>query len=307
MRRRALRGHSAAANPGAEPCHRGDLGDRPRRHGPRLGVRSRPAWTSPTRRPHSWPTPRKLAGPASPSRDSATTASRAPGQADDEHLGRRRPGAGGSACETPFDSGPYEQAARVFRQHGYTSQAELILINQRRRIRKITPGRGRRLVEPCTARPSATVPALARTLVLLILLILVTASLELPGNQGGDAGDHILWNRLHHPRSAARPSLRTPPEPPQRHPRVTGAGQPGPLRKRPGPLPQPGLYAIDTVIPLISLDQRSTWYPDPHVRVRDTNGMGAQHRRDAGLATVLDLRPIPRPPGSQQPMKANEG
>jgi hypothetical protein len=24
------------------------------------------------------------------------------------------------------------------------------------------------------------------------------------------------------------------------------------------------LYAIDTVIPLISLDQRSTWYPDPH-------------------------------------------
>ena len=27
----------------------------------------------------------------------------------------------------------------------------------------------------------------------------------------------------------------------------------------------PVLYAIDTVIPLISLDQRSTWYPDPHL------------------------------------------
>jgi hypothetical protein len=27
----------------------------------------------------------------------------------------------------------------------------------------------------------------------------------------------------------------------------------------------PVLYAIDTVVPLISLDQRSTWYPDPHV------------------------------------------
>jgi hypothetical protein len=26
----------------------------------------------------------------------------------------------------------------------------------------------------------------------------------------------------------------------------------------------PVLYTIDTVIPLISLDQRSTWYPDPH-------------------------------------------
>ena len=24
------------------------------------------------------------------------------------------------------------------------------------------------------------------------------------------------------------------------------------------------LYAIDTVLPLITLDQRSTWYPDPH-------------------------------------------
>ena len=29
----------------------------------------------------------------------------------------------------------------------------------------------------------------------------------------------------------------------------------------------PVLYAIDTVVPLISLDQRSTWYPDPHVVV----------------------------------------
>jgi hypothetical protein len=29
----------------------------------------------------------------------------------------------------------------------------------------------------------------------------------------------------------------------------------------------PLLYAIDTVVPLISLGQRSTWYPDPHVRL----------------------------------------
>jgi hypothetical protein len=28
----------------------------------------------------------------------------------------------------------------------------------------------------------------------------------------------------------------------------------------------PVLYAIDTVIPLVSLDQRSTWYPDPNLR-----------------------------------------
>jgi hypothetical protein len=28
----------------------------------------------------------------------------------------------------------------------------------------------------------------------------------------------------------------------------------------------PVLYAIDTVIPLVSLDQRATWYPDPSLR-----------------------------------------
>jgi len=37
------------------------------------------------------------------------------------------------------------------------------------------------------------------------------------------------------------------------------------LRRRRSALLQPGLEAIDTVAPLISLDQRSTWYPDPHV------------------------------------------
>jgi hypothetical protein len=26
------------------------------------------------------------------------------------------------------------------------------------------------------------------------------------------------------------------------------------------------LYAIDTVVPLVSLDQRATWYPDPNLR-----------------------------------------
>jgi hypothetical protein len=28
---------------------------------------------------------------------------------------------------------------------------------------------------------------------------------------------------------------------------------------------QPVLYAIDSVVPLVSLDERSTWYPDPNV------------------------------------------
>lgn len=37
-----------------------------------------------------------------------------------------------------FDSGAYEQAARVFRQHGYNSQAEQILIAQRKHARQVT-------------------------------------------------------------------------------------------------------------------------------------------------------------------------
>jgi hypothetical protein len=42
-----------------------------------------------------------------------------------------------------------------------------------------------------------------------------------------------------------------------------------------------GLYAIDTVVPLISLDQRSTWYPDQHV----PDGMFVAVALD--IATVL--------------------
>jgi len=39
--------------------------------------------------------------------------------------------------QTQFDSGPYEQAARVFRQHGYASEAEQILMAERRHARRV--------------------------------------------------------------------------------------------------------------------------------------------------------------------------
>jgi hypothetical protein len=38
--------------------------------------------------------------------------------------------------QVSYDAGPYEQAARVFRQHGYTSGAKAILIAQRRQARQ---------------------------------------------------------------------------------------------------------------------------------------------------------------------------
>ena len=70
--------------------------------------------------------------------------------------------------QTEFDSGPYEQAARVFRQHGYAQEAEQILIAQRRHARQVGRSgasvaaarhrrrlRHHRLRVPAVARPVA--------------------------------------------------------------------------------------------------------------------------------------------------------
>jgi hypothetical protein len=88
--------------------------------------------------------------------------------------------------QTVFDSGPYEQAARVFRQHGYTSEAEQILIAQRKHARQV--GRSsatwpRRAIDAIYAtigygyRPSRVLWLLAA------LLVLVVTSLEVPASQ----------------------------------------------------------------------------------------------------------------------------
>ena len=61
--------------------------------------------------------------------------------------------------QAEFDSGPYEQAARVFRQHGYTGEAEHILMAQRRDASRKVGQSGlawpRRAVDAVTP-PSAT-------------------------------------------------------------------------------------------------------------------------------------------------------
>jgi hypothetical protein len=88
--------------------------------------------------------------------------------------------------QASFDSGPYEQAARVFRQHGYTREAEQILMAQRKHARQV--GRSgaawpRRVIDAAHAivgygyRPSRVLWLLAA------LLVLVAASLELPASQ----------------------------------------------------------------------------------------------------------------------------
>jgi len=161
--------------------------------------------------------------------------------------------------QTAFDSGPYEQAAKVFREHGYTAGAEEILIAQRKHARQV--GRSstswpRRAIDAGHAvigygyRPTRVLWLLA------VLLILVAVSLEVPAGRGtmrasnGNGAVYSTSGLLI--TSAGTPGSRGSP--------AAGSCGDGEVRCF-----SPVLYAIDTVVPLISLDQRATWYPDPHV------------------------------------------
>ena len=168
-----------------------------------------------------------------------------------------------------YDASPYEHAARVYRRHGYASQAEQILIAQHKNARRAITGRGARLRNCMNIAYGITVGygyRPARVLWLLAaLLILVAASLEIPAAQAAmrattPAG--IVYT-THGPVSAND---------------TTGTSRPAAAAASTDRLSSdacgngqvrcfsPVLYAIDTVIPLVSLDQRSTWYPNPHVR-----------------------------------------
>jgi hypothetical protein len=168
------------------------------------------------------------------------------------------------SCQTPFDSGPYEQAARVFRQHGYTNEAELILIAQRKQSRRVGrssetwPQRAMNAVYATIGygyRPSRVLWLLAA------LLVLVTASLEVPADQAtlratnGNGAVYTTSGLL--AASADPPTSGSSTRVSSHNADSCGNGE---VRCF-----SPVLYAIDTIIPLISLDQRSTWYPDPHV------------------------------------------
>jgi hypothetical protein len=161
-----------------------------------------------------------------------------------------------------YDAGPYEQAAKVFREHGYTAGAEAILIAQRRHARRAIAGPGAPLRRALDVGYSATVGyghRPRRVLWLLaILLALVIVSLEIPTAQATMRATTSAGQvySTHGPVPGAAPGRAA--GAPAARPDACGGGEVRCFN--------PVLYAIDTVVPLVSLDQRSTWYPDPSLR-----------------------------------------
>lgn len=183
------------------------------------------------------------------------------------------------ARQSSFETGPYEHAARVFREHGHLAAAEEVLISQRRH-----------------ARHAATRQAGAGPRILLWALMDRLYSLFGYGYRPGRAGWPLVallaavFVLLLVPSGAA--TLRaTDPRgnvytPTGRLLTVSPAGpaQPGAIPDRVGDYstetqtrPSPDacgdgqvrcfnafFYAIDTVVPLVSMGQRTTWYPDTH-------------------------------------------
>jgi hypothetical protein len=163
------------------------------------------------------------------------------------------------ARQAVHDAGPYEQAARVFREHGYTTAAETILISQRAQARELITGPAaglRRALDGLFGASVAYGYRPARVLWLLVVLLgLVIASLEAPATQATlrsttDSGI-VYTTRGPLAGDSASESAALPGRD------ACGGGQ---VRCF-----SPVLYAIDTVVPLVSLDQRASWYPDPNV------------------------------------------
>jgi hypothetical protein len=179
-----------------------------------------------------------------------------------------------------LDPGPFEQAARVYRQHGRTADAEDVLIKGLRLIRQRgAPAEGspRRRARRAIGRAGDWVfdrtvgygYRTGRAIGLLVALIAMTAvALALPAAttamraSDNDGTVYTPDGPLPSPTSPATPS-----------PDACGDGA---VRCY-----QPLLLAIDTVVPIIDLGQRSTWYPSHH------DGAGWAYEIWLNVATVL--------------------
>lgn len=152
-----------------------------------------------------------------------------------------------------YDAGPYEQAARVFRQHGYSHGAEQLLIKQRsdaRRAEGMTRSRVTSLLDWVFDWTVGYGYRPGRVLWLLVaLLTLVSITLAVPAvQQTMRASDEGVVFTIDGPVDRDNAAAAIDP---------CGGGQVRCFNSL--------LYAVDTVVPLIALEQRSTWYPDRFV------------------------------------------
>jgi hypothetical protein len=161
--------------------------------------------------------------------------------------------------QASYDAGPYEQAAQVFRQHGYNRRAEEMQIAQRRDARHAITGRGAALRRAANVGLGLTVGYGYRPgwvfWLLVALLVLVAGSLAVPALQAtmrATTSSGVIYG-THGPLPAGGTS-----NPAGQPPDACGGGAVRCFNAV--------FYAIDTVIPLVTLEQRSTWYPDPSVR-----------------------------------------
>ncbi|MEV6864910.1 hypothetical protein AB0M44_28370 [Streptosporangium subroseum] len=169
----------------------------------------------------------------------------------------------------PFDAGPYEQAARVFRQHGHSVEAERLLIEQRRQARRAPSPGGRsprRLIRNARDllygltvgygyRPGRVLWLLGALLALVGVMMLNPAVQQTLRATDPRGNVYVVEGRLVTVDDVATPEDGT----------ATAAGRDA----RPGPCGDgqvrcfdPLFYTVDTVVPLISLGQRATWYPE---------------------------------------------
>ncbi len=168
----------------------------------------------------------------------------------------------------------------MFRQHGYLSEAEAILIDQRTQARRTGRARHSRLRRALDAlygwsvgygyRPSRVL------WLLLLLLVLVAASLQLPaanatlratdarGNVYATTGRLVTVDPVSAEATQAQPNRGSAlgvtndfSDVARNRPRPDACGE-GQVRCF-----NAVFYAVDTVIPLVTLGQRSSWYANP--------------------------------------------
>jgi cytoskeletal protein CcmA (bactofilin family) len=177
------------------------------------------------------------------------------------------------ARQTVFDSGPYEQVAAVLRQHGRQADAEHVLIAQRRQAHREQAATGRRLGRRARAavhhayglfgygyRPGRAGWPLVLLLAGVFLITLLPfgantmRATDPRGNVYAPDGRVVTVDPATRPTNLADDFVIPASTPPAADP--CGHGQVRCFN--------PFFYAVDTVVPLVSLSQRTTWYPDPH-------------------------------------------